>query len=151
VVVGLLFRVGIGVGLTVQRPDIHQGTLTGEGRLEMITLRQIRASAFTLAIALLALHPVAADEMAPKIAGTVTVDGRPLTDGTITFHLDDDEFVGTKIKDGAYRLTRVPAGGWRITVRGDGVPAKYTLEDTSPLRFTIGPGRTTMDVEIVKQ
>ena len=108
-------------------------------------MRQSQVTMFALALALLATRPLAADEVALTVAGTVTVHGQTVADGQIIFYLDDDEFVGTRIKNGAYKVTRVPAGKWRVTIRGDGVPAKFTLQETSGLRVVVEPGRNTMD------
>ena len=47
---------------------------------------------------------MAADEDLSTIEGKVTYNGKPLADGVITFHLQDDQFVGAKIKDGAFRV-----------------------------------------------
>jgi len=68
----------------------------------------------------------AADEESATVNGTVTLKGKPLERGKIIFYLDGDQFVGAKIKDGEYSVERVPAGKWRITVEGEGVPAKYS-------------------------
>ena len=65
---------------------------------------------------------VAADEAAVTIAGVVTVNDKPLADGVIIFYLKNDEFVGTKIKGGNYKVTRVPPGEWRVTMRSDEAP-----------------------------
>jgi hypothetical protein len=98
-----------------------------------------------LFIALLAICPVAADEVA------VTVNGKPLADGTIVFTLDDDEFVGTRIKGGSYKVTRVPAGRWRVTIRSNEVPAKYGSEDTSAFKVAVQPGLNVMDFDVKKK
>jgi hypothetical protein len=117
----------------------------------LATLRQIQASAFTLTIALLAASPGAADEAAVAVDGTVTVNGQPLADGIIIFHLDDNEFVGTKVKDGRYRVTRVPAGEWRVTLRSDKTPERFASEDTSGLRVAVKPGKNTLDFDLKKR
>lgn len=117
----------------------------------MTTIRQIHAPAFTLAIALLALCPIAAEEVGVTVAGIVTVNGQPLADGMIIFYLDDNEFVGTKVKGGTFRVTRVPAGEWRVTIRSDEVPAKYASEDTSGLRVAVKQGMNTLDFDLKKK
>ena len=38
------------------------------------------------------------------VRGHVTFEGKPLAAGRIIFYLFDDEFVGAKIKNGAYKL-----------------------------------------------
>src|SRR5262249_26158550 len=91
----------------------------------------------SLAVALIANHPAGADEGSSTVKGTVTLDGKPLGSGRIFFHLKNDQFVGAKIKDGRYSVERVPAGTWRITVEGDGVPAKYSSDEKSPLQVEV--------------
>src|SRR5262249_28733422 len=104
-----------------------------DGGPEMATLRQIQVSALSLAIALVAAWPSAADEAAITIAGHVAVNGKPLADGMIIFYLDADEFVGSKVKGGNYKVTRVPAGTWRVSFQGDEVASMFASEDSSPL------------------
>ena len=94
---------------------------------QMRTLRFSMALALvSLAVALLANHPAAAGEGSSTVEGKVTLEGKPLRSGRIFFHLKNDQFVGAKIKNGEYSVERVPAGKWRITVEGEGVPAKYS-------------------------
>lgn len=82
------------------------------------------------------------------VKGKVTVDGKPLTAGRIFFHLDNDQFVGAKVKNGEFTLDRVPAGTHRITVEGDGVPAVYGAEDKTPLRADVKAGDNNHDIEL---
>src|SRR5437879_3076360 len=61
-----------------------------------------------------------------KVKGIITIDGKPLSAGRIFFHLDNGQFVGSKIaKDGSYAVDRVPTGSRKITIEGKGVPKKY--------------------------
>ena len=77
----------------------------------------------------------AADEDLSTIEGKVTYNGKPLQDGSITFHLKDDQFVGAKIKDGTFRVDRVPVGTVKVTFASKKlrIPAKYGIPETSPL------------------
>jgi hypothetical protein len=81
----------------------------------------------------------AGDEKLATLGGKVIYNGQPLTDGTITFHLKDDQFVGTKIKDGRYRVDRVPFGAARVTIDSNEVriPARFASPDTSGLSVEI--------------
>jgi hypothetical protein len=81
-----------------------------------------------------------------KIAGRITIDGKPLVAGRIFFHLDDGQFVGAKVKDGKYVVNRVPAGTRKVTVEGMGVPAQYASEDTSGLTLVVKDGKATHDI-----
>src|SRR5262245_21639141 len=71
----------------------------------------------------------AADEAA-TVRGRVTLDGKPLAEGRILFHIGDDQFVGAKLnKDGGFAVTRVPSGRHKVTVEARGVPARYSSEE----------------------
>ena len=74
-----------------------------------------------------------------KVTGTVNVGGTPLAAGKVTFHLED-QFIGSKIKDGKYTVNRAPVGTYRVTFEGKGVPAKFTSDDNSPLRVEVKDG-----------
>jgi hypothetical protein len=102
-------------------------------------------------IASFAACPVAADEAAVTIVGTVTVNGKALADGSSIFHLDDHEFVGSKIRGGNYKVTRVPSGKWRVAIRSDEVPAKLGSEETSGFTVEVKPGMNTIDFDLKKQ
>jgi hypothetical protein len=105
---------------------------------EMRTLRFSMALALvSLAVALLANHPAAAGEGSSTVKGKVTLEGKPLRSGRIFFHLKNDQFVGAKIKNGEYSVERVPAGKWRITVEGAGVPAIYSSDEKSTLQVEV--------------
>ena len=79
-----------------------------------------------------------------KVTGTVTVGGTPLAAGKVTFHLDD-EFVGSKIKDGKYTVNRVPVGTYHVTFEGSGVPAKFTSDDIKLLKVEVKEGINVFD------
>jgi hypothetical protein len=81
--------------------------------------------------------PARADE---KVSGTVTLQGKPLAEGKVTFYLANDQFVGSKIKDGKYLIDRVPAGTCKVTITGKGVPGKYGTEEASSLTVEVKKG-----------
>jgi hypothetical protein len=93
----------------------------------MTILKRIHTLALALAVALNAIGLVAADEMPLIVSGVVTVNAKPLASGAIVFHLDGGEFVGCRITDGSYKLTRVPTGQWRVSFTSEAVviPSKY--------------------------
>jgi hypothetical protein len=111
--------------------------------------KRVYAPALTLAVALGAIGLVAADEMPVIVSGAVTVNGKPLASAGIVFHLDDGEFVGCRISGGRYKLTRVPAGQWRVSITSDAVdiPAKYGSEHTA-LRAAVQQGMNTLDFDL---
>jgi hypothetical protein len=51
----------------------------------------------------------AADDESATVEDVVTYKGKPVPEATITIHLKDDQFVGSKIKEGKYRIDRVPS------------------------------------------
>ena len=83
-----------------------------------------------------------ADEMSSTAVGQVTVNGKPLASGRIFFYFDDDQFVGSKIKDGAYKVGRVPHGVWGITFDGEGVPARCTATTRGLCTITVNVERS---------
>jgi hypothetical protein len=87
------------------------------------------------------------------VSGTITMDGQPVAGGKIAFHREDGQFVGTKFKDGMYKVDRVPAGTLTVTLDGKGVPLKYASEDTSGLVVQVRgdvPNRIDFDVTTPK-
>jgi hypothetical protein len=83
-----------------------------------------------------------------KVTGKITVDGKPLAAGKVTFYFDNGQFVGSKVKDGAYTVDHMPAGTHRVTVEGKGVPPKYSSEDTSELVVEVKEGTSTFDFDL---
>ena len=89
------------------------------------------------------------DEPTAPVSGTVTVNGQPIETGKIIFSLEDDEFMGAKIKDGKYHIKRLPAGTWRVAIQSKSAPKKYGEEDTSPLTVKIQGGvSNTIDFDL---
>ncbi len=85
-----------------------------------------------------------------KVSGKVVIDGMPV-EGRVFFHLNNGEFVGAKIKDASYTVSRVPEGTWKITVEGKGVPAKYASEKTSALKVNVKTGATVLNIVLVSR
>src|SRR5262245_2623249 len=120
--------------------------------MAMMTLRHATpATALVLTCTLAVGRLAPADEMCPPVAGTVTLDGQPVAGGKITFYLTGDEFVGAKLRDGRYKLTRLPAGTWRVGIEGEGVPAKYASEETTALIVQVRGGvSNTFNIDLKK-
>jgi hypothetical protein len=95
------------------------------------------ALALSLSLSLFATRSASADETDAPVKGVVHVEGKPVVAGKIIFYVDDDEFVGAKIKDGKYKITRVPAGNWRVAIESKEVPEKFWDEETSGLQVRI--------------
>ena len=104
------------------------------------------------------------------VSGNVTLDGQPLTKGSVSFHPVADGPVanGTIAGDGSYTVTTgtdtgLPPGDYKVTVvatdpppPGDeetpGIlltPEKYNRVDTTPLQFTINAGGNEINLPIV--
>jgi hypothetical protein len=103
------------------------------------------------AVFLSGLQSMAADEDLSTIEGKVTYNGKPLQDGSITFHLKDDQFVGAKIQpDGTFRVERVPVGTVKVTFASKKlrIPTKYGIPETSPLTLEVKKGKGVADFQI---
>jgi hypothetical protein len=87
----------------------------------------------TLFVGIVFLVGVADDPTTTTIKGTVSLQGKAVSNGKITFFLDNDQFIGAKVKDGQYTVERVPPGRWKVTVEGEGVPIKWVSDRTTPL------------------
>lgn len=101
------------------------------------------AIAFLLFVS--AASAVAADG---KVSGTVTVQGKPLTAGKVVFHLENGQFIGSKIKDGKYAIDRVPTGTYKVTIEGKGVPDKFNRDETTPLTVEVKEGEGIFDFDL---
>jgi hypothetical protein len=84
-----------------------------------------------------------------EVTGTIRIDGKQLVGGKITFYQENGQFIGSKIKDGKYKIDRVPARNLRVTVEGKGVPLKYTSDETSGLVVeVVEGGPTVIDLDL---
>lgn len=139
-----------------------------------MTAIRLRRAAPVATVALAALLSASCSSGVGTVKGTVTVGGKPLPNGLITFESE----VGNKdpfsaaIADGAYETGPIPAGPCKITIthaamarpavggndltparaaRGKSaieVPAKYARSDTSGLTFTVKSGANTFDKDL---
>jgi hypothetical protein len=101
-----------------------------------MTVARFGSGALLAVLWLLAGHASArADDV--RASGNVALNGKPLAEGKVTFHLDNGQFVGSKVKDGKYLVDRLPVGTHKVTVEGQGVHAKYGSEATTPLQVKI--------------
>jgi hypothetical protein len=83
-----------------------------------------------------------------KASGKITVDGKALAAGKVTFHLDNGQFIGSKVKDGAYKIDHLPPGKYKVTVEGKDVPAVFTFEDKTTLFVEVGETSTNFDFNL---
>jgi hypothetical protein len=77
----------------------------------------------------------------------VVYNGQPLTDAVITFHLEDGQFVGGRIKGGQFRVDRVPARMVKVTIDSKTVrlPAQFASPETSGLSVDIKKGKVAVN------
>ncbi len=95
----------------------------------------------------LSAAPAAADEELATVGGKVTYNGQPLTDSVITFHFKDGQFMGARIKDGMFRVDRLPSGAAKVTIDSKLIrlPAKFASPDTSGLTIEIKKGKMAVN------
>jgi len=88
------------------------------------------------------------------ISGKVTVQGKPLAEGTVTFVSLDQKVpkvVTGAVKDGAFTVKDVAPGKHAVAVTSKtagAVPAKFATTDTSSLTFTALAGMNQFDIEL---
>jgi hypothetical protein len=95
--------------------------------------------------------PLVGDKPPPSsgtVKGSVKIDDKPLTAGTIIFVDKDDKSTEGKITDGAYEVKGLKPGDYTVAVKGTGVPAKYTEPDKSGLTVTVKDGNNPFDPPI---
>ena len=83
-----------------------------------------------------------------KASGRITINGKPVADGRVTFHLPNGQFAGSKIVEGKFAVDQMPVGTLKVTVEGTGVPAKYTSEETSALTVQTKVGTAIFDFNL---
>ena len=83
-----------------------------------------------------------------KVTGSVQLDGKPVANGKITFHLKNGQFVGSKVSRGKYTVDRVPVGTCVVTIEGNGIPAKFAAPETSTLIAVIKEGDGNYDFQL---
>jgi hypothetical protein len=112
-------------------------------------MRGVLLVLFALGVVLVSSGAVtAADDELATVGGKVTYNGKPLDDAVITFHLKDDQFVGAKIKDGQFRVDRVPVGTVKVTIesRKVALPAKFADSETSGMSAEIKKGKNEVNL-----
>jgi hypothetical protein len=137
-------------------------------------LKPMKAAA---AAAALCLFLGGCDGGGGSVSGTVTLDGKPLTSGVVTFHpaAGGASAIGTIGKDGTYTVQigndmKLPPGDYLVTVdAGEAVtsdlgppgappkpppppkritPDKYASKDTTDLKATVKAGSNKVPLEL---
>lgn len=91
-----------------------------------------------------------------KVNGKVTVDGRPLAAGTITFRGKNGFNGSAKTHaDGSYSVRSagaagLPSGVYRVTISKGDLPAQYSDPNRAVLTAEIRPGVNTFDFDLKK-
>jgi hypothetical protein len=112
-----------------------------------------RCSLLAYGIAIAFSCPLAAaEEELATVEGKVTFNGVAVPEGTITLHLKDGQFVGAKIKEGKYRIDRVPVTTVAVTIESKKfkLPQKYAAPDTSGLMIEVKKGKSTFDIDLIQ-
>jgi hypothetical protein len=128
-----------------------------------------RATALVFAIVLAAVVGCGKRNEA-SIHGNVTLDGKPLTTGNVSFHpvAGGPVAYGTIQSDGTYKIftgsvSGLPAGEYRVTVvatemlkkpaQGEEfgkllTPAEFGSPEKTPLKFQVQAGDNTIDIPV---
>ena len=91
---------------------------------------------------------------APTVSGKVTVQGKALAEGSVTFVSLDQKVpkVATAaVKDGSFTLKDVPPGMYAVAVTSEKagvVPLKFATTDTSGLKYQVQAGANQYDIEL---
>lgn len=99
-------------------------------------------------------EPKPADKDAATIMGKVTVQGKALPAGTVTFVLQggkEDKIATGVVKDGAFAVKNVVPGKYTVAVNGKpaaSVPAKFGSEETSGLTYTVVAGANEFNIDL---
>ena len=88
----------------------------------------------------------------PLLAGTLTLQGKPLAATDVTLVSLDQKllrvFTATTTDAGRYEFAEIPGGPYAVMVTGKGVPAKYTTVGTSPLRTVVAAQPSQIDLKL---
>ena len=88
------------------------------------------------------------------ISGKVTVGGKPLVEGTVTFVSLDQKLpkvASTAAKDGGFTLKDLLPGKYAVSVssaKAGAVPAKFATTDTSGLTYQAQAGANQLDIDL---
>lgn len=110
-------------------------------------------------LAALALLGIAGCGAAPQnaIKGTIVFDdGRPVTDGEVILHLDEERVFSAEIQDNGSFELEAPPGRYQVVVRGadDGDPGtptvhyKYADTESSPLRIEVAASDRPIEIRV---
>src|SRR5262249_46857044 len=116
--------------------------------------KSLSAIALVVSVVLLGTGRVAAEEELVAVSGRVILNGKPLPEARVIFHVGDGQFVGGKTdEEGKYKVARVPAGTHKVTVEmlpGSKVklPDRYSSERQSELRVEVKKGDNLIHLDL---
>jgi hypothetical protein len=84
------------------------------------------------------------------VDGKVSVDGKPLAKGKLSFRPEKGKAIAVEVKDGKYSATKIPFGTYRVTVSGSGVPRKYSGVKTTSLEAKLTKASQNLDFSLKK-
>jgi hypothetical protein len=82
------------------------------------------------------------------VKGIVTLNGKPVEKGKVTFHPESGKGIEAGIQLGEYSATDVPVGTLRVTIYGVGLPKKFGIKDQTPLTVEMKKGENRMDFDL---
>jgi hypothetical protein len=91
---------------------------------------------------------------AATISGKVTVSGKPLAEGTVTFvslNLKAPKVASAAVQDGSYSQKDLPVGKYAVAVTSKAagaVPAKFATTDTSGLTYQAQKGANQFNIAL---
>jgi hypothetical protein len=89
-----------------------------------------------------------AGEARGTVKGVVTLNGKPVEKGKVTFHPENGKGIEAGIQLGEYSASGVPVGILRVTIYGVGVPKKFGIKDQTPLTVEMKKGENSMDLDL---
>jgi hemoglobin len=84
----------------------------------------------------------------PAIQGKVSLNGKPVVTGVVSFYGATDVYTGAINKDGEYFVAKLPPGKYAITVGAEGVAKKYGDRNTSGLICEAVAGSQTFNIDL---
>jgi hypothetical protein len=84
-----------------------------------------------------------------NVGGLVTVNGKPLADGWITFQSASQSFAARVATDGEFSIPFIGAGKYTVAIEGQSVPQRYTAAGPSPLTAEIHAAQNELHFELV--
>lgn len=120
-------------------------------------MARLRTFARGAALAVLVGSALGCSQEPGAVSGEVTLNGRPLPAGVISFHAEGgtQRVVDAPIADGKYAVSGVPPGNTIVTVGNlrpspgnRSVPPRYGDPDTSGLTLIVQPGEQTFLVAL---